>query len=129
MTATASQRQPLRADDLATLTELNRNYVRSVAESDVGWFDSNLSTDFLNTNPDGSLVDRAAFLTQIARPAAVRNLACDQVVVRQFGNFAVIHARTTYLKPDGQGGAGRYTDIWSYQDDRWLCIAAHVNRG
>lgn len=47
----------------AALADLNRNYVRSVDEADVDWFDANLAEDFLNTNPDGSIVDRAAFLT------------------------------------------------------------------
>ncbi len=30
-------------DDLAISRELNRNYVRSVLESDVRWFDANLA--------------------------------------------------------------------------------------
>ena len=38
----------------ATLKELNRNYVRSVDEADVAWFDGHLAVDFLNTNPDGT---------------------------------------------------------------------------
>ena len=56
------------ASDLDTLQELNRNYIRSVRESDVRWFDENLTEDFVNSNPDCSLVDRAGFLAQIARP-------------------------------------------------------------
>ena len=34
----------------ATLRELNRNYIRAVAEADVAWFDANLAADFCNTN-------------------------------------------------------------------------------
>jgi len=44
------------------------------------------------------------------------------------GNFAIIHARTTYQTPAGKS-AGRYTDIWSRREGRWVCIAAHVTRG
>jgi len=51
----------------AALQELNRNYIRSVDEADVAWFDANLAIDFFNTNPDGSFVDRKAFLAQIGR--------------------------------------------------------------
>ena len=54
-----------------TLEELNRNYIRSVRMSDVRWFDQNLAEDFLNSNADGSLVDRAGFLAQVARPCPV----------------------------------------------------------
>jgi hypothetical protein len=51
------------------------------------------------------------------------------VRIRLMGEFAIIHGRTTYLKPDGQAGAGRYTDIWALKEGRWLCVAAHVTRG
>ena len=115
-------------DDLALLTELNRNYVRSVQESDVRWFDENLTQDFLNSNPDGSLVERAGFLAQIARPLTIAELKAADVRIRVLGDTAIIHARTTYRKPDGQAGAGRYTDIWQRRGTRWLCVAAHVTR-
>jgi ketosteroid isomerase-like protein len=117
------------ASDLATLGELNANYIRSVQESDARWFDENLAQDFLNSNPDGSLVERAGFLAQIARPCALSSLACEDVRVRIFGDIAIIHARTTYRKPDGQPGAGRYTDVYARRQGRWLCVAAHVTRG
>jgi ketosteroid isomerase-like protein len=111
------------------LEELNRAYVRAVQESDTGWFEAHLAPDFLNTNPDGALVDRAGFLAQIARPAGVRNLECHDVRIRKMGDFAIIHAQTRYLKGDGQPGKGRYTDIWSRKDGDWRCVAAHVTRG
>jgi ketosteroid isomerase-like protein len=116
------------AGELATLEELNRHYIRSVAQSDVGWFREHLSDDFLNSNPDGALVDRAGFLAQTAKPAAIANLQCEDVRIRVTGDMAIIHARTTYRKTNGQSGAGRYTDIWAKRQSRWLCIAAHVTR-
>ena len=115
--------------DLETLQELNRGYIRSVQNSDTGWFERHLSPDFLNSNPDCTLVDRAGFLAQIAPPCRISQLAAEDVRVRILGDMAIIHARTTYRKPDGQAGAGRYTDIWMRRDGRWLCVAAQVARG
>ena len=115
-------------DDVALLEQLNRNYIRSVQESDVRWFDENLTQDFLNSNPDGSLVERAGFLAQIARPVTIAELKAADVRIRVLGDTAIIHARTTYRKLDGQAGAGRYTDIWQRRGTRWLCVAAHVTR-
>jgi len=115
--------------DLDTLQELNRNYVRSVLESDVGWFDANLAQDFLNSNPDGSLVDRAGFLKQVAAPCAVTNLREGDVQIHMVGDVAIIYARTTYGKPDGRPGTGRYTDVWQRRQGRWLCVSANVSRG
>lgn len=111
------------------LEDLNRNYIRSVAESDVRWFEANLAEDFMNSNPDGTLVDRAAFLKQVAPPCAVSNLQCGDVRIRLLGDVAIIHARTTYGKPDGRPGAGRYTDLWQQRQGRWLCVSANVSRG
>jgi len=112
-----------------TLTKLNRDYIDSVSKSDVRRFEQLLSDDFLNTNADGTLVNRAQFLVQIARPMAVSNFQCEDVLIRVMGDFAIIHARTTYTKADGKAGAGRYTDMWALRNGNWLCVAAHVMRG
>jgi ketosteroid isomerase-like protein len=112
----------------ALLVQLNEAYVRSVATSDVAWFERHLTEDFLNTNPDGALVDRAGFLAQIAKPIAIQGLRCEDVRIRILGDTAIIHARTVYTKPDGNPGAGRYTDIWMRSDGQWRCVAAHVTR-
>lgn len=116
-------------NDLAALQELNRHYIRSVRESDVEWFAENLAQDFVNGNADGSLVERAGFLAQIARPLAVSGFDCEDVRIRILGEVAIIHGRTVYRKPDGQPAAGRYTDVWMRRDGRWVCVAADVTRG
>ena len=114
--------------DLDQLHDLNRDYINSVQRMDVRRFDEILSDDFVCSNPDGSLVDRAAFLQQTARPIAISGLEARDVDVRLMGDFAIIHARTTYTLPDGRPGAGRYTDIWARRNGRWLAVAAHVTR-
>lgn len=116
------------ATDQETLHALNREYIRSVSEADVRWFDANLSEDFVNTNPDCTLLDRAGFLTQIGRGSTVKNLDIEEVLIRELGDVALIHARTVYVKADGQPGAGRYTDVWARRGGRWVCVAANVTR-
>lgn len=115
-------------NDLETLQVLNRDYISSVQNGDAKRFDEILSDDFLNTNPDGSLVDKRGFLEQIAPPVKIRDLACHDVNVRLMGDFAIVHACTTYTLPDGRPGKGRYTDIYARRDGRWLCVAAQVAR-
>jgi ketosteroid isomerase-like protein len=115
--------------DTDILQELNRDFVRSVEFSDVRRFNEILANDFLNSNPDGSLVDRAAFLAQIARPAMISGLEAEDVRIRVMGNVAIIHARTTYRKANGEPAVGRYTDVWTRRQGKWLCVSAHVTRG
>jgi hypothetical protein len=44
------------------------------------------------------------------------------------GDFAIIHARTSYQTADGGEGNGRYTDVWAKRDGQWLAVSAHVSR-
>lgn len=116
------------SSDLATLLELNQDYIRSVQTSDVRRFEEILSDDFLCSLPDGSLIDRESFLEQTARPVQISNLEAHDVNVRLMGDFAIVHARTTYTTADGRPGSGRYTDVWARRDGRWLAVSAHVTR-
>ena len=72
-----------RSSHLAILSELNHDYVRSVDQADVKWFDQHLAQDFMNINPDGTRLDRAAFLAQVgrgsapARPRVIASTSCS----------------------------------------------------
>jgi ketosteroid isomerase-like protein len=114
--------------DLQTLLALNDDYIDSVQNCDVERFDELLADDFVCSNPDGSLVDRAGFLEQTARPVTISGLAAHDVDVRLLGDVAIVHGRTTYRLADGLAGAGRYTDVWARRNGRWLAVAAHVTR-
>ena len=114
--------------DIDELTALNRDYVASVQKSDVKRFDEILAPDFHCSNPDKSLVDRVGFLKQTAVPATIRNLEAHDVKIRVMGDFAIIHAATSYTSTDGNAASGRYTDCWTKQGGRWLAISAHVSR-
>ena len=90
--------------DLDQLIDLNGDYIRSVQLMDVQRFDEILSDDFVCSNPTVPWSDRAAFLEQTARPIAISGLEAREVDVRLMGDFAIIHARTTYTLPDGPPG-------------------------
>lgn len=114
--------------DRDALLGLNAAYIRSVQAGDVAWFREHLAEDFHCSNPDASLVDKAGFLAQTARPVAIRDLSISDVKIRELGDIAIIHARTHYQTADGQQRSGRYTDVWARRGDRWLAISAHVTR-
>lgn len=116
------------ASDLDTLLELNRDYIRSVQASDVQRFAEILADDFRCSLPDGTLIDRERFLARAARPLDISDLEVHDVEVRVMGDAAIVHARTTFTAADGRPGSGRYTDVWSRRDGRWLAVAAHFTR-
>jgi ketosteroid isomerase-like protein len=124
----ALKQDSARAKDLEILQQLNRHYVRSAETSDVRWYEEHLAEDFLASNPDGSITDRTAFLTRVARPYLGSNLEAVDVRIRFFGDLALIHAGFKYQRPDGQRGSGRYTDVYGRREGRWVCVSAHFNR-
>jgi Domain of unknown function (DUF4440) len=88
-------------NDIDELMTLNLDFVASAQNSDVRRFDEILASEFYCSNPDKSLVDRAAFLEQTAKPVAIKNLQAHDVKIRIMGRFAIIHAATSYTTPDG----------------------------
>ena len=114
--------------DHDTLAALNTDYINAVQNCDVKRFDEILAPDFHCSNPDGSLIDRAAFLKQTAQPVTIKGLKAEDVLIRIMDDFAIIHARTAYTRADGQPGGGRYTDVWAKRGWRWLAVSAHVTR-
>jgi ketosteroid isomerase-like protein len=117
------------AADLEMLQLLNRDYINSVQAADVSRFNELLAEDFYCSNPDGTLVDRTAFLEQTAKPVTIANLRAHNVLIRFFGDIAIIHGRTSYDLPNGRQAHGRYTDVWARQGQTWKTISAHVTRG
>jgi hypothetical protein len=135
-------------NDHEALTALNIDYINSVQNGDVKRFDEILADEFYCSNPDGSLVDRAGFLAQTARPLTIKGLNGEDVMIRLFslahgpdrepestfqdrthGDIAIIHGRTTYITAEGRAAQGRYTDVWAKRGGKWLAVSAHVTRG
>ena len=83
MSSSATARSALPSDH-DVLVQLNTDYINSVQHSDVKRFDEILASEFYCSNPDGTLVDRAAFLKQTAKPVTIRNLKAEDVMIRIF---------------------------------------------
>jgi hypothetical protein len=136
--------------DLAVLTALNRDYVTAHQKGDVKRFEEILADDFMYSNPDASLVDKAGFLQQIARPVTISELVAEDVQIRLLGDVAIIYARISYWMADDKyvleeaqdddrhlvsfvgelkhtrQHQGRYTDVWVRRDDKWLAVSGHT---
>ena len=117
--------------DLETLAALNDTYIRCVVEADTRRFAEILADDFICSNPDGSIVDKPAFLRQIERIGKFQSMDIADVRIRRIGaqsDVAVIHATTAFVLADGSRGRGRYTDGWAKRGGEWLAVFAHVTR-
>jgi len=73
--------------DLRALEQLNCDYIDSVQHGDVRRFDQILAPEFYCSNPDGSLLDRAGFLEQTAKPVTISGLEALDVQIRLMGDL------------------------------------------
>jgi len=111
--------------DVETVRQLNEGYIGAAQASDTAWFDKNLAACFMASNPDGSLIDRAAFLDRIGRPHANRGYAAVGPRVRVIGDVGVVDSGFRTSTPDGGELVGHYTDVYAFLDGRWQCVSAH----
>lgn len=116
-------------NDIAVLTALNQNYLISYRTGDSEWFDDNLTEDFRETAPDGTILDKEAFLQKIRTRAGGddQGVSAGELEIRLFGDLAIVHAYPVTPLPGGEvQKGGRYTDVYYKVSGRWLCVTAHL---
>lgn len=116
-------------NDIKILTELNQSYLISYRTGDAAWFDENLTDDFRETAPDGTILDKSAFLQKIRSRAGGEHegVTAGELEIRVFHDLAIVHAIPTTVLENGETRTGgRYTDVYYKIADRWFCVTAHL---
>lgn len=115
-------------DDLVRhLTRCYRDWFDAIGAAGTGPLDSMLADDWMYTNYDGLVRDKAEYLDWVAgftEPAdfvgpynvAVRR---HSGVVLVFGGYRVLHP------PNDDVLELRFTGVWWWRDDRWQCLMHH----
>jgi hypothetical protein len=113
------------AEAVATLHGLNADNIRAFVESDVAWYDDNLSDDFTCSLADGRRIGKEEFLRRVAAGPGVTDVTYDEIDVRPLGGVALVHGVTHYVR-DGTPASTRYTDVWQFRGGRWRAVAAQL---
>lgn len=93
--------------------------------------DAMLGANFVNTEYDGEVSDRAKFLADIRDPQFnLSSLTIQDPKVTMYGDSAVVvgiyRTKGTYQgKPYEH--VGRFTDTWVFTEGRWQCVASHTS--
>ncbi len=87
-----------------------------------------VAENFINTDWDGSVQNRAEFLASIKDPSVkYTSMTNDNVAVFLYGNTAVV-AGAYHLKGTKSGKPyethGRFTDTWVQTSGKWQCVAS-----
>ena len=109
---------------------------RYIRESEAQWADSVatgetsavkriLADDFIGTDPEGKLYNKAQMVadTKDAPKEYISN-HLDQVKIRFFGNAAVAQGSESWVKRNGERGRFVWTDTWVLRNGRWQIVAA-----
>jgi ketosteroid isomerase-like protein len=93
--------------------------------------DAMLGNEFVNTEYDGEVSDKAKFLADIKDPQfKPTTLTIQDLKVNMYADSAVVvgiyHNKGTYQSKPYEHW-GRFTDTWVYSQGRWLCVASHTS--
>jgi ketosteroid isomerase-like protein len=90
-----------------------------------------IATDFVNTEYDSEVSDKAKFLADIKDPQFnLTSLTIQDLKVSMYADSAVVvgiyHTKGSYQgKPYEHWG--RFTDSWVFTEGRWQCAASHTS--
>jgi Domain of unknown function (DUF4440) len=93
--------------------------------------DGMIGANFVNTEYDGEVSDKAKFLADIRDPQFnLESLTIQDLKVSLYADSAVVvgvyHTKGTYQgKPYEH--VGRFTDTWAFTEGRWQCVASHTS--
>jgi len=92
--------------------------------------ESLVSNNFIYTDYDGTVMNKAQFLADIKDPAYKASLVANEEQKVYSYNSAAIVVGTYHTKGTYKGKAfehyGRFTDTWIFQDGTWRCVASHT---
>ncbi|HMD60497.1 MAG TPA: nuclear transport factor 2 family protein [Opitutaceae bacterium] len=108
--------------DEAAIRQLNDDYVRAFLARDVARFRGLLAADFVGVLADGRVIDKSGFLAQAATPPDARDLRLHDVVIRVYGDSALVGAAVDYRRAGGSGVRTRYTSVYVRRAGRWEIV-------
>lgn len=113
------------------VTNLQQQWTESYAKGDAAFLERHLSDDYIDTFPDGTVLDRNGEIESVKSGTVAFTEIPGEINVRIYGEAAVITGRSTIkakLKGQDVSGEHRFTHVWIRQDDRWQVVASQVTR-
>ena len=108
--------------DEAAVRQLNADYVRAYLACDVARFRVLLADDFSGVLADGHVIDKAEFLRLAKDNLDAHDLRMHDVVVRPFGDAALVSALVTYARASGVAVRTRYASLYARRSGQWVIV-------
>ena len=114
--------------DEPALRQLNEDYVQAFLRSDPARYRELLADDFSAVLATGRVIDRAEFLLQAGQPPGVVGFQLRDLLIRQYGDTAIVSGLLTYQRRDKTEVRTRYVDVYARRDGRWQVEWAQFTR-
>ena len=122
---------PAQAADTAAireLTEIEARLATTYKAGDCDGWAAQLAPDWSVIHITGTVITRGEAVQACkALPAPLETLVFEDLVVRPYGDTAVVTGRTT-VRAAGQTVLLRFTDVFVRRDGKWLVVASHATR-
>ena len=118
--------------DLATLHELNAQFIKNFINQDTIAHNKIIHEDFVCIEGSGNIVRREEYMKNWAhgyQNAGYTSFRYTDEVIRIFGDMALVRSKTVYTKAKNGttiGGNSVYTDTYIKEKGRWSCVQAHI---
>ena len=110
------------------LTEIEARLATTYKSGDCDGWGALLAPEWSVIHITGAEIRKADAIRTCKSPGArIESLASDNLVVRTFGNAAVVTGRTIATAA-GQTVALRFTDVFVRRDRKWQVVASHATR-
>src|SRR5947209_7833658 len=113
------------------LLVMERLWNEAQVNRDARALDSMIAANFVNTEYDSEVSDKAKFLADIKDPQfKLTSLNIQDLKVSMYDDSAIVvgiyHTKGSYQgKPYEHWG--RFTDTWVFTEGRWQCAASHTS--
>jgi ketosteroid isomerase-like protein len=127
---TANEKPSDNANTEQLILQLEHEGREATLKNDIEANDRLLADNWVNINPDGSVTTKAK-LIQLLKDSSFKIISIDndEVVVRVYGDAAVVTGRST-SKRAAQGGEVitrqvRFSRVYAKSKGRWQVVSAH----
>ena len=118
----------MEADPMIVLPKLSREWMNAWVAVDLDTCERILDADFVLSSARGVLMDRQKWLEMAAGPFAGESFEWLEMIVRPYGNFAIVHSKTFQkASVNGEDWSGTFllTDVWIQRNTGWKVLSRH----
>lgn len=108
--------------DEVALRQRNDDYVKAFLSCDVARFRTLLADDFTGVLATGRVIDKAEFLLEAREKPDARDLRLHDVVIRVYGDTALVGGFVTYSRSSGAPVTTRYTTLYLRRAGSWVVV-------